>query len=172
MKSFRCNTYTSVDSKDVYGCTKIVQFGGPGLQLRRGCCRVPPPRYFGKRGCKPLKTNDGRRKKRAKRLQVIESRAVRAHTDGKIGNLSDKFRCEFSGSEARKGVRWLAGYFMGYYTIWLAPVKRFFVPFWEFGGENEVAFRPSHEQFKTRSLRTQGCGTREKEPTPSSNQPE
>jgi hypothetical protein len=27
-----------------------------------------------------------------------------------------------------KGVRWLAGYFMGYYTIWLAPVKRIFAP--------------------------------------------
>jgi hypothetical protein len=24
------------------------------------------------------------------------------------------------------------GYFMGYYTIWLVLVKRFFVPFWEF----------------------------------------
>jgi hypothetical protein len=30
-----------------------------------------------------------------------------------------------------KGVKGLAGYFMGYYTIWLALVKRFFVPFWE-----------------------------------------
>ena len=32
----------------------------------------------------------------------------------------------FLGNEGRKGVRWLARYFMGYYTIWLAPVKRFF----------------------------------------------
>ena len=94
------------------------------LELRR----VPPPRYFGKRGCKPLKTNDGRWKKRDKRLQAIESRAVRAHTSGEIGALPDKLRCEFSGSEARKGVRSLAGYFMGYYTIWLAVVKRFFCP--------------------------------------------
>ncbi len=23
------------------------------------------------------------------------------------------------------------GYFMGYYTMWLVLVKRFFVPFWE-----------------------------------------
>jgi len=30
-----------------------------------------------------------------------------------------------------KGVRWLAGYFMGYYTIWLALVKTIFVSFWE-----------------------------------------
>ena len=37
----------------------------------------------------------------------------------------------FSGNVGRKGVRWLAGYFMGYYTIWLAPVKRYFVPFGE-----------------------------------------
>jgi hypothetical protein len=33
-----------------------------------------------------------------------------------------------------KGVRWLAGYFMGCYTIWLASVKRLFVPFWEWVG--------------------------------------
>jgi hypothetical protein len=32
---------------------------------------------------------------------------------------------------AREGVRDLAGYFMGYYTIWLAPVKSFLVPFWK-----------------------------------------
>ena len=34
----------------------------------------------------------------------------------------------FPGNVGGKGVRWLAGYFMGYYTIWLAPVKRYFVP--------------------------------------------
>ena len=28
------------------------------------------------------------------------------------------------GSAGGKGVRWLAGYFMGYYTIWLSVVKR------------------------------------------------
>ena len=38
---------------------------------------------------------------------------------------------EVRGNVGGKGVRRLAGYFMGYYTIWLAPVKRFFVPFWE-----------------------------------------
>ena len=27
------------------------------------------------------------------------------------------------------------GYFMGYYTIWLAFVKGIVVPFWEFGKE-------------------------------------
>ena len=37
----------------------------------------------------------------------------------------------FRGSAARKGVRRLAGYFMRYYTIWLAVVKSYFVPFWE-----------------------------------------
>ena len=39
----------------------------------------------------------------------------------------------FPGNVGGKGVRWLAGYCMGYYTIWLALVKRIFVPFWEFG---------------------------------------
>ena len=43
------------------------------------------------------------------------------------------------GGEARKGFRWLAGYFMGYYTIWLAPVKRNFVLFWELG-TNRMSF--------------------------------
>ena len=33
---------------------------------------IPPPRYFRKRGCKLLKTKDGRRKKRRKRLQSTE----------------------------------------------------------------------------------------------------
>jgi len=37
----------------------------------------------------------------------------------------------FPGNVGGKGVRWLARYFMGYYTIWLAPVKEYFVPFWE-----------------------------------------
>jgi hypothetical protein len=51
----------------------------------------------------------------------------------------------FLGNVGGKGVRRLTGYFMGYYTIWLAPVKRIFVPFWEIGktvgasrGENQV----------------------------------
>ena len=37
-------------------------------------------------------------------------------------------RCEFSGTAAGKGVSGAGEYFMGYYTIWLAPVKRFFRP--------------------------------------------
>jgi len=37
----------------------------------------------------------------------------------------------FVGNVGGRGVSGLAGYFIGYYTIWLAPVKRFFVPFWE-----------------------------------------
>ena len=34
----------------------------------------------------------------------------------------------FPGNVGGKGVKWLVGYFMGYYTIWLAPVKKYFVP--------------------------------------------
>ena len=44
----------------------------------------------------------------------------------------------FPGNVGGKGVRWPAGYFMGYYTIWLAPVKRIFVPFWEIRGEDRT----------------------------------
>jgi hypothetical protein len=40
---------------------------------------------------------------------------------------------DFAANVGGKGVRWLVGYFMGYYTIWLALVKSIFVPFWEFG---------------------------------------
>ena len=42
-------------------------------------------------------------------------------------------RADFPGNAGGKGVRWLAEYFMGYYTIWLALVKGIFVPFWELG---------------------------------------
>jgi hypothetical protein len=44
------------------------------------------------------------------------------------------------GNVGGKGVRWLAGYFMGYYTIWLANVKRIFVPFWELTSREERTF--------------------------------
>jgi hypothetical protein len=47
--------------------------------------------------------------------------------------LSIPLQTIFLGNVGEKGVRWLLGYFMGYYTIWLAPVKRIFVPFWELG---------------------------------------
>jgi len=40
--------------------------------------------------------------------------------------------------------------------MWLAPVKKYFVPFWEIG---ERADDRSGE-FKTRSLNTEGCGNR------------
>ena len=46
------------------------------------------------------------------------------------------------------------GYFMGYYTIWLAFVKEIVVPFWEFGKE---ADSPALlRKVKTRSLETEG----------------
>jgi hypothetical protein len=39
--------------------------------------RHPHPGCFGKRGCKLLKTKDGSRKKKAKRLQAIDKTRVR-----------------------------------------------------------------------------------------------
>jgi hypothetical protein len=39
-----------------------------------------------------------------------------------------------------KGVRWLAGYFMGYYTIWLASCQEVFCPVLGMGGLGAVAF--------------------------------
>jgi hypothetical protein len=50
----------------------------------------------------------------------------------------------FPGNVGGKGVRWLAGYFIGYYTIWLAPVKSFLVPclvpFWEIRKRRDPPF--------------------------------
>ena len=43
-----------------------------------------------------------------------------------------------AGNVGGKGVRWQAGYFMGYYTIWLFAVKRIFVPFWEYRIKRDV----------------------------------
>jgi hypothetical protein len=45
--------------------------------------------------------------------------------------LSVLLQAIFLGNVGGKGVRRLAGYVMGYYTIWLVLVKRIFVPFWE-----------------------------------------
>jgi len=56
---------------------------------------------------------------------------------GLAGDLAEFFALSillptiFLGNAGGKGLSGLARYFMGYYTIWLAPVKRFFVPFWE-----------------------------------------
>jgi len=45
--------------------------------------------------------------------------------------LSILLQVDFAANAGGKGVRWPARYFMGYYTIWLALVKKFLVPFWE-----------------------------------------
>jgi len=47
--------------------------------------------------------------------------------------LSILLQVGFAANVGGKGVTRLTRYFMGYYTIWLAVVKRFFVPFWELG---------------------------------------
>jgi hypothetical protein len=63
-----------------------------------------------------------------------------------------------------KGVRRLAGYFMGYYTIWLVLVKSFFVPFWELrkrGGDlcSDIATgNPKPTASKTRLWHPAACG--------------
>ena len=61
--------------------------------------------------------------------------------------LSILLRVHFLGNAGGKGVRWLAGYFMGYYTIWLAPVKSKIVPFWELGKRADAS-----EQMKAAAL--------------------
>jgi hypothetical protein len=53
----------------------------------------------------------------------------------------------FLGNVGGKGVSGLAEYFMGYYTIWLNPVKRFVFPFWELRPAGEYQ-PPSHRNFR------------------------
>jgi hypothetical protein len=48
---------------------------------------------------------------------------------------------------------------MGYYIIWLASVKEYLVLFWELKRKTTLRSGHQHGRFKTRSLRTQGCGT-------------
>jgi hypothetical protein len=52
--------------------------------------RYPHPGCFGKRGCKRLKTKDGSRKKRAKRLQAIERSRVRGGATGGVSEVSSR----------------------------------------------------------------------------------
>ena len=62
------------------------------------------------------------------------------------------------GGEARKGVSGAGGYFMGYYTIWLASVKRIFGSVLGIGRTNRlVAGLASLRKFKTRSLEQQAA---------------
>jgi hypothetical protein len=49
-----------------------------------------PTRCFGKRGCKLLKTKDGSRKKRTKRLQEIEGSRVRTGAAGGMGEVCSR----------------------------------------------------------------------------------
>ena len=66
-------------------------------------------------------------------------------------------RTDFLGNAGRKGVRWLVGYFMGYYTIWLALVKGIFVPFWELApGWRMSAAQPSELSLKPGALPLSG----------------
>jgi hypothetical protein len=50
----------------------------------------PHPGCFGKRGCKLLKTKDGSRKSRAKRLQAIEKARVRVVAAGGVREVSSR----------------------------------------------------------------------------------
>src|SRR5882724_3279759 len=66
-------------------------------------------------------------------------KAVDKGLSGEMGKLTVECRSArlewiagaFAGNAGGKGVRCLDGYFIGYYTIWLALVKKFLVPFWE-----------------------------------------
>jgi hypothetical protein len=62
------------------------EFDGEG-KLGAKVSGQPHPGGFGKRGCKLLKTKDGSRKKRTKRLQEIEGSRVRTGAAGGVGEV-------------------------------------------------------------------------------------
>jgi len=51
---------------------------------------IPHPRYFGKRGCKLLKTKDGSCGKTEKRLQAIEKARVKGGAAGRVSEVSSR----------------------------------------------------------------------------------
>jgi len=61
-------------------------FGARGEFLKG----YPHPGCFWKRGCKLLKTKDGSRKSRAKRLQAIEKARVRVVAAGGVREVSSR----------------------------------------------------------------------------------
>jgi hypothetical protein len=67
----------------------------------------------------------------------------------------------FPGNVGGKEVRWLAGYFMQYYTIWLAPVKGILRSVLGIRGRKKRGRVPaiSTENSKPAALEPQGCGT-------------
>ena len=58
---------------------------------------------------------------------------INGSAGGNLALLTSGIAGDVSGNDGGKGVRRLAGYFMEYYTMWLVPVKRIVVPFWELG---------------------------------------
>jgi hypothetical protein len=62
--------------------------------LRFGATAVtkgyPHPGCFGKRGCKLLKTKDGSRKRKGKRLQAIEKARVKGGGAGSVSEVSSR----------------------------------------------------------------------------------
>jgi hypothetical protein len=64
---------------------------------------IPHPRYFGKRGCKLLKTKDRSYKKSAKRLQEIDRSRVRAGATGVAGELPARELRDLGGDEGDHG---------------------------------------------------------------------
>jgi hypothetical protein len=71
--------------------------------------------------------------------------------------LSILLQTIFPGNVGRKGVEWLVGYFMGYYTIRLARVKRYFGSVLGIRQRtSELTGPASLGKFKTCSLKSEG----------------
>ncbi len=61
-----------------------------GCSRMDGSGKAPHPGCFVKRGCKLLKTKDGSRKKRAKRLQEIDRSRVKGGATGGVSEVSSR----------------------------------------------------------------------------------
>jgi hypothetical protein len=70
---------------DCHRGTEATEKMEPGKRELR---MYPPPGCFWKRGCKRLKTKDGGRKLKTKRLQAIERTRVRSGVAGGVSEVS------------------------------------------------------------------------------------
>jgi hypothetical protein len=83
---------TKVTAKDNAETQRLLRYrrGTPPPGCPVDSLGIPHPRYFGKRGCKLLKTKDRSYRIRDKRLQAIEKARVRAGGAGRVSEVSSR----------------------------------------------------------------------------------
>ena len=108
----------------------VTQSGRKRLPRRGQKSEDTPPRVFCKKSPQAIENKrkqsekEGQESSRARKL--LRYRRLDVSPSEGCSERRRIEKCDWGGTTGRKGVRWLVGYFMGYYTIWLAPVKRNF----------------------------------------------